>query len=208
MNKGYHKPGMVMRRDVLGLGVAAIAAGVLSGSGAQAQTRGHAVSTSAGDAWGFGFDGLTRGRWNLSAWRGRPILVVNTASRCGYTGQYQGLEALWQRWRERGLVVLGVPSGDFGGQELGSNAEVARFCELNYGVSFPMAAIQSVRGPRAHPFYAWARATGGAAAEPRWNFHKILIGPDGRVAAAFPSAVAPEDRVLQDAIRRLLAPAR
>lgn len=176
---------------------------------AQGQRQAGTGSRAATTAHSFGFDGLTGGRVELGAYRGRALLVVNTASQCGFTGQYQGLQALWQTWRSRGLTVIGVPSNDFGGQEPGSAGEIARFCEINYGVTFPLAARTPVIGPAAHPFYRWAESSFGAAARPRWNFHKILIGPDGLVRAAFPSAVEPSDpRITQAITAALPAPRR
>lgn len=169
-----------------------------------AQGQGAARGVPASTAHGFGFDGLTGGRVELSAYRGRALMVVNTASQCGFTGQYRGLQVLWQTWRGRGLTIIGVPSNDFGGQEPGSAGEIARFCEINYGVTFPMAARTPVTGAAAHPFYRWAEASFGAAARPRWNFHKILIGPDGLVRAAFPSAVEPSDPRIAQAITAAL----
>jgi glutathione peroxidase len=148
------------------------------------------------------FDGLTGGMINLETFRGVPVLVVNTASQCGYTGQYAGLEALWRRMRDRGFVIVGVPSNDFGGQEPGDSAEIAEFCTANFGVTFPMTAKSVVRGGRRHPFFAWAEATLGPAGVPTWNFHKILVGPDGRVVAAFASSVEPDSTVIVDAVTR------
>jgi glutathione peroxidase len=136
---------------------------------------------------------------------GKVVLMVNTASFCGYTPQYKGLARLWQDYRGRGLVVLGVPSNDFGAQEPGSDSEIKGFCELTYGVDFPMLSKQDVIGPQAHPLYLWAAAAGGPAAVPQWNFHKILIGRDGRFIAAFPSAVEPTDATLIKAIEAALA---
>src|SRR5476651_675084 len=112
---------------------------------------------------------------------GHVVLLVNTASHCGFTKQYRGLEALWRRYRDRGLVVLGVPSNDFGGQEPGSAAEIARFCQATFDVSFPMASKQTVCGPTAHPLYRFAAAETGVLGTPNWNFHKIVIGRDCRV---------------------------
>jgi glutathione peroxidase len=151
------------------------------------------------------FEGLMGGQIDLSAYKGKVVLVVNTASECGYTGQYAGLERLWKARRRDGLVIVGVPSNDFGGQEPGSAAEIKKFCELNYGVSFPMAAKYSVRGPNAHPFYRNSFKLLGAKAEPKWNFHKILIGKDGRPIDAFPSAVTPDAKELKQAINAALA---
>lgn len=118
---------------------------------------------------------------------GRAVLLVNTASRCGFTKQYAGLEALWRRYREQGLIVLGVPSNDFGAQEPGSDAEIGRFCQTTFDVSFPLAAKQAVSGPAAHPLYRFLAGETGALGTPQWNFHKILIGRDGRVVGWFPA---------------------
>ena len=139
------------------------------------------------------------------AFRGKAVLVVNTASQCGYTGQYEGLQKLWAGRRDRGLVVLGVPSNDFGGQEPGSNAQVASFCEVNYGVDFPLMEKQAVTGPQAHPLYRWAAAVTGPQGVPRWNFHKILIGRDGRLVEWFGSPVTPESAALTAAVDKALA---
>jgi glutathione peroxidase len=122
------------------------------------------------------FDGLMGERVDLADYRGKVVLVVNTASQCGFTGQYAGLERLYKTRSRDGLIIVGVPSNDFGGQEPGSAGEIKRFCELNYGVTFPMAAKYVVTGPRAHPFYRNALARLGSSAEPAWNFHKILVG--------------------------------
>lgn len=129
------------------------------------------------------------------------LLVVNTASRCGFTPQFEGLEALHQAYADRGLQVLGVPSDDFR-QELDDEREIAAFCELNYGVSFPMFSKSRVRGPDAHPFYrALASAAGG---EPGWNFYKYLVSADGQQVMLFPSSVTPQSQRLRDAIDTLL----
>jgi len=133
----------------------------------------------------------------------KVVLLVNTASFCGYTPQYKGLQALWERYRSRGLVVLGVPSNDFGNQEPGSEAKIKEFCEVNFGVTFPMTTKQRVRGPDAHSLYRWA-ARAHPEAVPRWNFHKLLIGRDGRLLAAFPSQVEPVSPRLTEAIERAL----
>jgi len=134
---------------------------------------------------------------------GRVVLLVNTASQCGFTKQYRGLEALWRRYRERGLVVLGVPSNDFGGQEPGSEAEIGRFCQATFDVSFPLAAKQVVSGPAAHPLYRFAAAETGVTGTPNWNFHKILIGRDGRIVDWFSAlgGVGPKlDRAIEAAL--------
>ena len=139
---------------------------------------------------------------DLCQYAGKVVLVVNTASYCGFTGQYEGLEALYQKYRERGLVVLGVPSNDFGAQEPGSNAQVADFCERTYKVRFPMLAKSVVSGPEAIPLYRGLAARTGQA--PKWNFHKYLVGRDGRAVASFPSAVDPEDPEVAAAVEAAL----
>lgn len=140
---------------------------------------------------------------SLCQFAGRVVLVVNTASECGYTPQYEGLEQLYRRYRDRGLVVLGFPANDFGGQEPGSNRDIAQFCQVNYGVTFPMFAKSAVIGPAANPLFRELAAKTGA--RPQWNFHKYLIARDGQPAGAFPSAVAPGDPRITREIERLLA---
>ena len=141
-------------------------------------------------AYAFSFKALDGGDIALSAYAGRPILVVNTASQCGYAPQYAGLQALWMRYRERGLVVLAVPSNDFGGQEPGGPADIVRTAHDEYKVTFPLTGKVAVKGRDAHPFYRWAAQERPQDA-PRWNFHKYLIGRDGRLKAGFTSAVEP-----------------
>ena len=131
---------------------------------------------------------------SLCQYAGKVVLVVNTASQCGFTSQYRGLEALYEKYREAGLVVLGFPSNDFAGQEPGSNAEIAAFCEDQFSVRFPMFMKTPVTGAKAHPFYAdLARLSGST---PKWNFHKYLIGRDGRTVKAYTSLTTPEDGAL------------
>jgi glutathione peroxidase len=159
-----------------------------------------APTTVPTTAHGFAFTSITGAPLPLDSFEGRAILVVNTASRCGYTPQYADLQAVWERYRERGLVVLGVPSNDFGGQEPGSEAEIKQFCEVNFDVDFPMTAKVKVRGEDAHPFYRWAAADLGADAAPRWNFHKYLVAPDGRLVAWFPTPTSPTSAEVTRAI--------
>lgn len=151
------------------------------------------------------FEGLMGGRIDLAEYRGKVVLVVNTASQCGFTGQYSGLERLYRARSRDGLVIVGVPSNDFGGQEPGSAGEIKKFCELNYGVTFPMAAKNVVRGPNAHPFYRNALARLGRSAEPAWNFHKILVGKNGQPVTAFASGITPDAPELTRAINAALA---
>ncbi len=149
----------------------------------------------------FAFDDIDEaGKLRLADFSGRPVLVVNTASRCGYTYQYDALQALYDRYRDRGLVVLGVPSDDFN-QELATAGEVKDFCAVNFAIDFPMTAITHVAGAAAHPFYRWAAERAGA---PRWNFHKYLVGPDGRLVAGFPTRTEPDAPEVRQAIEALL----
>ena len=156
-------------------------------------------------AYSFAFQALEGHDLPLSQYRGKALLVVNTASFCGFTRQYDGLQALWDEYRDRGLVVLGVPSNDFGGQEPGTAAEIKTFCETNFHITFPMTRKQHVKGPDTHPLYQWLKAKVGADATPRWNFHKYLIGRDGQPAGAYPSGVTPQSPALRRAIEAALA---
>ena len=157
-------------------------------------------------AYAFSFAGLEGGDIRLADHAGKPIMIVNTASQCGYTPQYTGLQELWSRYRARGLLVVGVPSNDFGGQEPGSAAEIAKTVHAEYSIDFPMAAKVNVRGTNPHPFYRWA-ATERPLDTPRWNFHKYLIGRDGRIAAVFATGVEPMDARVINAVARELPPA-
>ena len=140
---------------------------------------------------------------SLCQFSGKVVLVVNTASECGYTPQYEGLEKLYRHYRDKGFVILGFPANDFGGQEPASNKEIAQFCRLNYGVTFPMFAKTSVIGANANPLYrALATRTGKP---PRWNFHKYLLDRTGQPVAVFESAVEPEDARITSQIEKLLA---
>jgi glutathione peroxidase len=155
-------------------------------------------------AYDFAFRRIDGGALPLSAWRGKPMLIVNTASECGFTPQYAELETLWQRYRDKGFALLGVPCNDFGGQEPGSEAEIKQFCEASYAVDFPLAAKETIVGPDAHPFYRWIAAELGEGGTPRWNFHKYLIGPDGALAGSWPSRVAPLSAAITGEIDKTL----
>lgn len=139
----------------------------------------------------------------LCRFAGKVLLIVNTASECGYTPQYDGLERLHRRYADKSFAVLGFPSNDFGGQEPGSNKEIAQFCQVNYGITFPMFAKTTVAGAKANPLFRELAAQTGKP--PRWNFHKYLLDRTGRPVAAFESAVEPEDRRITDQIDKLLA---
>ncbi len=154
------------------------------------------------DAWQFEMPSIDEGVLRFADYRGKVLLVANTASYCGYTYQYKQLEALHRDMSSKGLSVIGIPSQDFG-QEKDSNAEVKAFCELTYGVEFPMAALSHVRGGSAVPFYQWVKAE--RHWEPRWNFFKVLIGRDGRIIDTFSSDDEPDRGALRSAIDAAVA---
>lgn len=163
-----------------------------------------AATMSRVTAYAFMFKGLDGDEILLSSYAGHPILVVNTASLCGYTPQYRGLQALWTHYRDKGLMVLGVPSNDFGGQEPGGAIDIGKTAHDEYHVTFPITEKAAVKGQSAHPFYRWAAVERPLDA-PRWNFHKYLIGRDGQLKAGFASAVEPDDPRVIAAIERELA---
>jgi len=148
----------------------------------------------------FAFTSIDGKPMPLYAYKGKTLLVINTASQCGYTPQYAGMQKLWETYRDRGLVVLALPSNDFGGQEPGTSQQIKDFCESTFGTDFPMAEKIVVKGDSAHPFYRWAKTVLGDAGIPKWNFHKILIGPDGRLIAGYPSRVTPQSAEMIAAI--------
>jgi glutathione peroxidase len=147
------------------------------------------------------FESIDGGTLSLEQWSGQPVLVVNTASRCGYTKQYEGLQTLYETYQARGLVVLAVPSDDFR-QELSSNAEIKDFCEIQFGIDLPMTGITRVKGPNAHPFYRSLKAENGFT--PTWNFNKVLIGPDGKVIATYGSKTKPTSLKIRQDIEKVL----
>lgn len=141
---------------------------------------------------------------SLSSFKGKVILVVNTASKCGFTSQYEDLEKIYKEYKDKGLVILGVPSNDFGRQEPEGNEEIARFCQINYGITFPMTKKEKVSGENAHPFYVWAKKTLGFGTGPKWNFHKYLINRQGRLVDYFHSTTSPQSDRLKKAIEKAL----
>ena len=187
---------MMDRRSAMIAGLAAIAT-VSSSKKSLAQ-----AGLSRITAYAFSFPGLAGGDIRLSAFAGKPVMIVNTASLCGFTPQYGGLQELWTEFHDRGLMIVGVPSNDFGGQEPGGAAEISATAE-SHRVTFPIAAKAVVKGPNAHPFYKWA-AEARPKDVPRWNFHKYLIGRDGYIADVFPESVAPVDTRVKTAIARAL----
>lgn len=190
-----------MDRRRFSIGLAGICAATIVGRASDARAAG----LSDAGAFAFRFDGIDGAPLALSRFRGRVLVVVNTASHCGFTNQYRPLQALWDRYRDRGLTIIGVPSNDFGGQEPGDNSEIKGFCSSTYGITFPLAGKAGVRGTGAHPFYRWAAEALGQGNAPRWNFHKYLVGRDGRLVAAFASSTEPNDPRVVAAIEAALA---
>ncbi len=197
MTKGI---AMIERRKILTLALATMA------SSAAARAALAQAPMSRITAFAFSFPALAGGDIRLSDYAGRPLLIVNTASLCGFTPQYAGLQDLWTEFSDRGLMMVGVPSNDFGGQEPGGAADIVQTAQRQYGVTFPIAAKAVVLGPHAHPFYKWA-AEARPNDVPRWNFHKYLIGRDGYIAEVFASSVEPSDTRVKTAIARALAEA-
>jgi glutathione peroxidase len=185
---------IIDRRGLLGL----LAASVGSPAFADPATK-HGAAMSPITAYAFSFAGLEGDQIRLADYAGKPIIVVNTASLCGYTPQYAGLERLFLRFHERGLMMIGVPSNDFGGQEPGGPAEISETANKEYGVTFPLTAKVDVKGPNAHPFYKWAAAQ-RPLETPKWNFHKYLVGRDGYIAAVFATEIEPMDARVVDAV--------
>ncbi len=156
------------------------------------------------NAHDFHFKSIDGDPMPLSKFQGKVVLVVNTASQCGFTRQYGGLVELWNKFKNDGLVVLAVPSNDFGGQEPGTSEEIKTFCEVTFGVDFPMTQKVSVAGHQAHPFYKWAKEELGRRARPRWNFHKYVVGKDGELLDWFGSMTLPNSSRITKAIEKAL----
>ena len=151
------------------------------------------VSASSGVAYDYKFDSIDGGQIKLSDYKNKVIVIVNVASRCGYTPQYEDLQSLHNSYKDKNLVVIGVPTNNFK-QEPGSNDQIKDFCETNFGITFPITEKMSVIGANSHPFYKWAKDDFGISAIPKWNFHKIIIGKDGKVADTFASITNPSSK--------------
>ncbi|MFZ4763274.1 MAG: glutathione peroxidase [Alphaproteobacteria bacterium] len=154
------------------------------------------------DLYSIGFNSIEGKAMSFADFKGKVILVVNTASRCGFTPQYEGLEKLWQLYKDKGLVVLGVPSDDFD-QELENNAEIVKFCKLRYGIDFPLTEKTAVKGDNAHPFFQWVKAQGQSL--PSWNFNKYLINKQGKLVEKYSSMTTPDGKEIIAHIEKLLA---
>ena len=145
-------------------------------------------------AYDFDFNDLDGSTLNLSEYKNKVIVVINVASQCGFTNQYEDMQKIWEKYQARGVIMLGIPSNDFGNQEPGSSKEIKNFCEAKFGISFPMTEKVSVKGESAHPFYKWAKENHGKSAVPKWNFHKIIIGKNGKIVDTFASITNPSSK--------------
>ena len=152
-------------------------------------------------AYDYSFNGIDGNKIKLDEFKNKVIVVVNVASRCGYTPQYNDLQKLWLDYEKKNLVVIGVPTNNFK-QEPGSNKEIKDFCETNFGISFPISEKTNVIGKNAHPFYKWAKNNHGIGAIPKWNFHKIIIGKDGKVFDTFASFTKPSSKKFINSIEK------
>ena len=155
-------------------------------------------------AYDFQFKNLNGSNLNLSKYKAKIIVVVNVASQCGFTNQYEDMQKIWEKYQNKGVVMLGVPSNDFGNQEPGNSSEIKNFCEAKFGITFPMTEKVSVKGEEAHSFYKWAKKNYGNSAVPKWNFHKIIIDKSGRVSETFSSITNPSSKKFIKTIENLL----
>ena len=161
------------------------------------------ASGSSTNAYNYEFKSIDGDKIKLSDYKGKVIVVVNVASRCGYTPQYEGLQSLWSNYKNKDLIVLGVPTNNFR-QEPGSNKEIKDFCVSNFGITFPMTEKISVIGNNSHPFYKWAKEDYGIGAIPKWNFHKIIIGKEGKIVDTFSSITKPSSKKFLKIIEELI----
>ena len=155
-------------------------------------------------AYDFNFKDLDGSTLSLSDYKNKVIVVVNVASQCGFTSQYEDMQKVWESYQKKGIVMLGVPSNDFGNQEPGNSKDIKNFCEAKFGITFPMTEKVSVKGESAHPFYKWAKKNHGNSAAPKWNFHKIIIGKDGKIKDTFASITNPSSKKFIKAIEEAL----
>jgi len=155
-------------------------------------------------AYDFKFKNIDGAALNLSEFKGKVIVIINVASQCGFTNQYENMQEVWEKYRSRDVVIIGVPSNDFGKQEPGDNKEIKKFCEAKFGITFPMTEKVSVKGEQAHPFFKWAKENHGKSAVPKWNFHKIIIGKKGKVINTFSSITNPSSKKFIETLEKAL----
>ena len=152
----------------------------------------------------FSINDINEKKLDLSIYKNKTILLVNVASYCGFTKQYSDLQTLYENYKNKGLIVLGVPSNQFGGQEPGSNNEIKDFCETNFNITFPITSKYDVKGSNAHPLYLWAEKNFGKSAVPKWNFHKILINKNGKIQDTYSSLTKPLSKKILSEIEKIL----
>ena len=155
------------------------------------------------NAYDFSFKDIDGNDLKFKDYKGKVLLVVNVASKCGFTGQYEGLQAVWDKYKDKDFVLIGIPSNDFY-QEYKDEKDVKNFCELTFGVNFPMTSITKVRGSDAHPFFKWAKLTYGNKTIPKWNFHKLLINKEGKIIETYSSTTKPNSNKIISTINSLL----
>ncbi len=165
-------------------------------------TLGHSMENK--NFYDFEIETINGDNFNLERYKGKTILLVNVASNCGFTKQYDDLQSLWEKFQQKNLIVLGVPSNQFGGQEPGSNKEIKNFCEVNFKVNFPMTSKYDVKGENAHDIYKWAKVNFGKKTVPKWNFHKILIDKNGQVHDVFASFTNPMSKKIINVLEKIL----
>ena len=163
-----------------------------------------AMSDTSKTFFDFKINSINGDELNLSIFDGKTILLVNVASNCGFTKQYDDLQKLYDNFKDKGLVVVGVPTNQFGGQEPGSETEIKNFCETNFNITFPMTSKYDVKGDNAHPIYLWAKDTYGKSTVPKWNFHKILINKQGKIDDTFASFTAPMSKKIIKKLKKIL----
>ena len=156
------------------------------------------------DFFDLSFESIDGNIISLKEFKNKPIIVVNSASFCGFTYQYEQLENLYQKFKKKGLVIIAIPSNDFGGQEFKDNKKVKEFCEVNFNITFPLTAITEVKGKNAHELFKWAKANHGSSAVPKWNFHKILINKEGKIEETFSSFTKPLSNKIINSINSIL----
>ena len=149
------------------------------------------TSKVTANVYQFNFNSIDGKKINLSDFKGKPIFIVNTASLCGFTYQYSDIETLYQKYKKDGVIIIGIPSNDFGNQELSSNKKVKEFCSVNFDVSFMLTEITNIKGKKGHPFFRWAKNEAGFLAFPKWNFYKYLINKEGSLVKWYASTTRP-----------------
>ena len=162
------------------------------------------ISENSNTLFDFKINSINGDELSLSDFKGQTLLLVNVASNCGFTKQYEDLQKLYDNYKDKGFVVLGVPSNQFGAQEPGKNSEIKDFCETNFNITFPMTSKYEVKGDKAHPIYLWAKETYGYSTVPKWNFHKILINKDGEVEDTYASFTNPMSKKIIKKLEQIL----